>query len=111
MRILEGLLAIPGVSSAVLGTTEGGLLGSVDEGDAEILAAVAGFAVTSMSDGAEHLGFGEFRELRVQGPAGNTLIVSDQRLLMIVRLESKAQPSKVAEALRELLQTEVVVAP
>jgi len=91
--LMQQLGTIPEIKSAVLGDMSGALSESVSEPDAETVAAIMGFTISTVSKAGELLGLGPVQRLSVSGPSKASIAtVRGDSVLTTVVDQAKSVP-------------------
>ena len=104
MTDLTRLANLPELSSVVLGDLSGVFLDSVNEPDGEAVAAIMGFAASTLSEVGALLGVGTLQRIAISGPSTASLVSLEVDSVITASVDSSrslgAVEKKVDGALR-----------
>lgn len=97
--MLNDISALGGVQGVVVCDTEGGLVESVDEADAESVAAVIGFSANQLESLGEMLGLAELEGFAVDSKGISTVVRAVHPGWVAVKVEARRAGSDFTERL------------
>lgn len=101
---LKRFSELPGVVATTIGDSEGTLIDSRGEEDAEGLAAVSSFAFRGLAKVGETLGFGEASRVKVQSAKVAVFVVEDDEHTVTMRLALKSVTPQLEERLAKVIK-------